>query len=164
MEAYCKEHGLIDGVDCLDADRPLREIRDLLGWEGRVEFVDHHLSYAASAYYFSGFDDSAVGEWATTSWGVELTEQVEFRHSLGLLYSAVTGYLGFEVNEGEYKVMGLAPYGEPRFRDEIGSLIHVTEDGTFRLDLDHFDFTEAFTTSLCPPTRESCVPVRQRSI
>ncbi|CAL9330677.1 carbamoyltransferase family protein [Streptomyces sp. enrichment culture] len=137
----------------LDADRPLREIRNLLGWEGRVEFVDHHLSHAASAYYFSGFDDSAVltvdavGEWATTSWGIgrgaslELTEQVEFPHSLGLLYSAVTGYLGFEVNEGEYKVMGLAPYGEPRFRDEIGRLIHVTEDGSFRLDLDYFDFT-----------------------
>ncbi|WP_051753648.1 carbamoyltransferase family protein [Streptomyces achromogenes] len=138
----------------LDADRPRREIRDLLGWQGPIEFVDHHLSHAASAYYFSGFEDSAVltvdavGEWATTTWGVgrgaelELREQVEFPHSLGLLYSAVTGYLGFEVNEGEYKVMGLAPYGEPRFKEQIEQLIHVTEDGTFRLALEYFDFAD----------------------
>ncbi|MGW6916417.1 carbamoyltransferase family protein [Kitasatospora sp. NPDC054939] len=138
----------------LDADRARREIRDLLGWDGPVEFVDHHLSHAASAYYYSGFEDSAVltvdavGEWATTSWGtgrgasLELVEQAEFPHSLGLLYSAVTGYLGFEVNEGEYKVMGLAPYGEPRFREQIRRLVEPTEDGSFRLALDYFDFTD----------------------
>lgn len=136
----------------LDADRARREIRDLLGWDGPIEYVDHHLSHAASAYYFSGFEDSAVltvdavGEWATTSWGVgrgaalELREQAEFPHSLGLLYSAVTGYLGFEVNEGEYKVMGLAPYGEPRFQDEIRQLIDLTDDGSFELALEYFDF------------------------
>lgn len=136
----------------LDADRPRREIRDLLGWDGPIEFVDHHLSHAASAYYFSGFAESAVltvdavGEWATTSWGVgegaalTLTEQVEFPHSLGLLYSAVTGHLGFEVNEGEYKVMGLAPYGEPRFADRLRRLIRLTDDGLYSLDLGYFDF------------------------
>lgn len=136
----------------MDADRPTREIRDLMGWDGPVEFVDHHLSHAASAYYFSGFDDSAVltadavGEWATSSWGVgrgtslEIRDQVEFPHSLGLLYSAVTGYLGFEVNEGEYKVMGLAPYGSSRFQKEISQLINIMDDGSFRLALDYFEF------------------------
>ncbi|MEV4641954.1 carbamoyltransferase N-terminal domain-containing protein [Actinoplanes sp. NPDC049548] len=136
----------------LDADRPRRELRDLLGWEGRIEVVDHHLSHAASAYYYSGFDDSAVltvdavGEWATTTWGagrgasLELYDQVEFPHSLGLLYSAVTGYLGFEVNEGEYKVMGLAPYGKPRFADRLRQLVTVADNGTFTLALEYFDF------------------------
>src|SRR5207302_580673 len=108
--------------------------------EGRVEIVDHHLSHAASAYYFSGFSDSAVltvdavGEWATTTWGrgdgdhLELIGETRFPHSLGLLYSTITGHLGFEVNEGEYKVMGLAPYGEPRFADRVRQLIHVAPD------------------------------------
>ncbi|MFE9423844.1 carbamoyltransferase [Kitasatospora sp. NPDC006697] len=141
----------------LDADRPLREIRELLGFDGPVEIVDHHLSHAASAYYYSGFPDSAVltvdavGEWTTTAWGrgegadLELLADVEFPHSLGLLYSTITGHLGFEVNEGEYKVMGLAPYGEPRYADRVRQLIEVTPEGSFRLDLRYFDFANSRT-------------------
>ncbi len=139
----------------LDADRPRREIRELLGWDGPVEIVDHHLSHAASAYYFSGFERSAVltvdavGEWATSSWGLgdgaglSLLDQIEFPHSLGLLYSAITGYLGFEVNEGEYKVMGLAPYGTPRYADKIRNLIEINDNGRFTLALDYFSFGRA---------------------
>ncbi|MBD0688849.1 carbamoyltransferase [Streptomyces sp. CBMA123] len=135
-----------------DADRPRREIREVLGFDGPVEIVEHHLSHAASAYYFSGFEDSAVltvdavGEWATTTWGrgtgadLDLLDEVEFPHSLGLLYSTITGHLGFEVNEGEYKVMGLAPYGVPRYADRVRELIDVTADGKFSLDLSYFDF------------------------
>ncbi len=138
----------------LDAHRPRREIADLLGWDGPIEVVDHHLSHAASAYYFSGFTESAVltvdavGEWATTSWGhgvgasLSLYEQLDFPHSVGLLYSALTGYLGFEVNEGEYKVMGLAPYGTPRFVDRLWSLAELTDDGLFRLRTEWFDFAD----------------------
>src|SRR5579862_9756536 len=102
--------------------RPEEEIRLLTGYDGPIEIVDHHLSHAASAYYFSGFEEAAiltvdgVGEWPTTGYNaaqgfeIERLDQVDFPHSLGLFYSALTGYLGFEVNEGEYKVMGLAPY------------------------------------------------------
>jgi carbamoyltransferase len=136
----------------LDAMRPEREIRELLGFEGAIEIVDHHEAHAASSYYFSGFDDAAlltvdaVGEWATTAYGrasgneLELFEQVRFPDSLGLLYSAVTAYLGFDVNDAEYKVMGLAPYGEPRYLDQVWTLIELREDGQFRLDLSYFDF------------------------
>jgi carbamoyltransferase len=132
--------------------RAENEIRDLLGFSGAIEYVEHHLSHAASAYYFSGFDEAAtltvdgVGEWATTSYGrgegahVELFEEVEFPHSLGLLYSAVTAYLGFDVNDAEYKVMGLAPYGTPRYADRIRKLIASGPDGQYRLDLRYFDF------------------------
>ncbi|MFE1748949.1 carbamoyltransferase [Streptomyces anandii] len=161
-----------DALFRLDADRPFRDIREALGFDGRVEIVDHHLSHAASAYYFSGFADSAVltvdavGEWATTTWGrgdgdhLELIGETRFPHSLGLLYSTITGHLGFEVNEGEYKVMGLAPYGEPRFADRVRKLIDVTADGTFELDLAYFDFrnpqgmgTEKLTELLGVPPR-----------
>ncbi len=136
----------------LDARRPEREIRELFGFEGELLRFEHHQSHAASAYYFSGFDDAAVmtmdavGEWTTTAYGtargpkLELIEQVEFPHSLGILYSAVTSYLGFAVNDGEYKVMGLAPYGAPRFVEQVRKLVHVDEGGGFRLDLDYFDF------------------------
>ncbi|MFD9123316.1 carbamoyltransferase [Kitasatospora sp. NPDC059571] len=136
----------------LDATRPLREIRQLLGYEGPVDFVTHHESHAASAFYCSGFEESAlfvadaVGEWATTSYGsgtaegLHLVEEVRFPHSLGLLYSAVTNYLGFEVNSDEYKVMGLAPYGKPRFVDRLESLFARRGGGQFRLDLRYFDF------------------------
>ncbi|MEU6548756.1 carbamoyltransferase C-terminal domain-containing protein [Streptomyces sp. NPDC046915] len=156
-----------------DADRPRRDIREVLGFEGRLEIVEHHLSHAASAYYYSGFPDAAVltvdavGEWATTTWGrgdgdrLDLVDEVRFPHSLGLLYSTITGHLGFEVNEGEYKVMGLAPYGEPRFADRVRQLITVTDDGTFALDLSYFDFrnpdgmgTERLTDLLQVPPRE----------
>ncbi|GAA2531398.1 hypothetical protein GCM10010201_33680 [Pilimelia columellifera subsp. columellifera] len=117
-----------------------------------MEIVDHHLSHAASAYYFSGFERSAVltvdavGEWATSSWGLgdgATLSLLEFPHSLGLLYSAITGYLGFEVNEGEYKVMGLAPYGTPRYADKIRKLVNIDDSGRFTLDLDYFAFDRA---------------------
>jgi carbamoyltransferase len=131
-----------------------REIRRDLGFTGPIETFDHHLSHAASSFFFSGFDEAAVltvdgvGEWATTTFGhargaeVELFEEVHFPHSLGLLYSAITAYLGFEVNDGEYKVMGLAPYGEPRFVEPIRQLVAPGENGQYRLDLRYFDFLE----------------------
>jgi carbamoyltransferase len=150
----------------LDPGRAEREIREILGFEGRIWFGDHHRSHAASAYYFSGFDSAAilcvdaVGEWASTSFalgrgaGIATLEEVEFPHSLGMLYSAMTSYLGFEVNEGEYKVMGLAPYGSPTYLDEVRRL--VVSDGAdrpgFRLQLDYFDFMHGermFSDRLC---------------
>ena len=138
-------------VNRLRPRRVEREIREGLGYEGPIEIVDHHHSHAASSFYYSGFEDAAVltvdgvGEWATTTLGrargkdVEILEEVHFPHSLGLLYSALTAYLGFEVNDGEYKVMGLAPYGEPRYVDQVRSLIGI--DGRqYRLRMEFFDF------------------------
>ena len=116
-----------------------------------VLFGEHHLSHAASAFLVSPFDEAAiltadgVGEWTTTSVGigsgtsVELQREIRFPHSLGLLYSAFTAYLGFEVNEGEYKVMGMAAYGRPRFADQVRTLVDVAEDGSFQLDMRYFD-------------------------
>ncbi len=118
----------------------------------RILFSEHHLSHAASAFLCSPFEDAAiltvdgVGEWATAAIGVghgtdvRLLEEIRFPHSLGLLYSAFTAFLGFEVNEGEYKVMGLAPYGEPRYLDEVHRLIRVAPDGSFELDMSYFSF------------------------
>ena len=137
----------------LDPRRPEREIREVLGYEGAIEYVGHHQAHAASSFYYSGFKDAAiltvdgVGEWDTTSFGrgdnngLEILETVEFPHSLGLLYSTITGYLGFEVNEGEYKVMGLAPYGQPRHVDLVRKLIINEPGAQYRLDLRYFDFT-----------------------
>lgn len=136
----------------LDAGRPERAIREGLGYEGPILTFDHHLSHAASAFFFSGFPAAAiltvdgVGEWATTTYGraegtaIEPFEEVQFPHSLGLLYSTLTAYLGFEVNDGEYKVMGLAPYGEPRFVAEMRRLVSSGPAGQYRLNLDYFDF------------------------
>ncbi|MCC6749138.1 MAG: carbamoyltransferase [Deltaproteobacteria bacterium] len=136
----------------LDAQRPELEIRERLGYEGPIELFDHHLSHAASSFLYSGFEDAAiltvdgVGEWATTSYGrgngarVELFEQVDFPNSLGLLYSTITGYLGFRVNSAEYKVMGLAPYGEPRYVDQVRELITEGPDGQYALSMRYFDF------------------------
>ena len=128
-------------------------LRERLGFEGTIHFAEHHESHAASAFYPSPFEEAAVltmdgvGEWATASYGVgrgrELTLLAEqrFPHSLGLLYSAFTYYLGFKVNSGEYKVMGLAPYGTPRFRGLIEEhLLDLRPDGSLRLDLSFFDF------------------------
>ncbi len=136
----------------LDPRAPERTIREGLGWEGPLLTFDHHLSHAASSFLFSDFPEAAlltvdgVGEWATTTYGrgrgsaVELFEAVDFPHSLGLLYATITSYLGFEVNDGEYKVMGLAPYGEPVFLDEMRRLVSPGPGGQYRLDLDFFDF------------------------
>lgn len=142
------------GLDApgLDPGRPERMIRRRLGVECSLLLYPHHLSHAASAFYFSGFDEAAVltadgvGEWSTTSYaragpdGIELLEEVEFPHSLGLLYSTITSYLGFRVNSGEYKVMGLAPYGEPRFVDQVCQLVGMGSGGQFLLNTRHFDF------------------------
>jgi carbamoyltransferase len=128
------------------------QIRDYLGFDGMIKYVDHHLSHAASAYYFSGFDDAAiftvdgVGEWATTTYAtgidnrIEIFEEVEFPDSLGLLYSTITSYLGFGVNDGEYKVMGLAPYGKPLYNDKIRQLIQTGHAGQYMLDMQYFSF------------------------
>src|SRR5690242_16048661 len=112
-------------------------IRTKLGYQGPIEYVGHHLSHAASAFLVSPFEQSAiltldaVGEWASSTYGVgkgstiELLREIRFPHSIGLLYSAFTAHLGFDVNEGEYKVMGLAAYGEPRFYKKIRNLIDI---------------------------------------
>jgi len=128
-------------------------LRKQLGYEGEILFSTHHLSHAASAFYPSPFDEAAfitldgVGEWSTTTYGigtghsVEIQKVVDFPHSLGLLYSAFTYFCGFRVNSGEYKLMGLAPYGEPRFVDTIKEhLIDIKEDGSFRLNMGYFDY------------------------
>jgi carbamoyltransferase len=127
-------------------------LKSELGYTGPILYGQHHLSHAASAFYASGWDEAAVltvdgvGEWSTASWGVgrgtkiELKGEIRFPHSLGLLYSAMTYYLGFKVNSGEYKVMGLAPYGEPIYVDRVKQLIHIKDDGTFRLDMRYFTF------------------------
>ncbi len=118
----------------------------------RILFVPHHLSHAASAYLCSPFDRAAiltvdgVGEWSTTAIGrgegsaCALTDDILFPHSIGLLYSAFTAFLGFQVNEGEYKVMGMAPYGTPRYVDKVWRLVRTSPDGSFELDLDYFSF------------------------
>jgi carbamoyltransferase len=132
-----------------------REIDRGLGNEytGPIYFTLHHESHAASAFYPSPFEEAAivtldgVGEWSTTTWGsgsgnrIELKQEVRFPHSLGLLYSAFTYYLGFKVNSGEYKVMGLAPYGEPKYASKILShLLDVQDDGSFWLDQKYFNY------------------------
>src|SRR5574341_78419 len=126
----------------------------------KLLFADHHMSHAASAFFASPYDEAAiitvdgVGEWttatvghATAYWGdgkqqnhIELFSEARFPHSLGLLYSAFTAYLGFEVNEGEYKVMGMAPFGEPNYVDQVYRLIDVANDGSFRIDMDYFSY------------------------
>lgn len=123
----------------------------------RILFSEHHLSHAASTFLCSPFDDAAiltvdgVGEWATATMGVgkgteiKLLREIRFPHSVGLLYSAFTAFLGFEVNEGEYKVMGMAPYGEPRYVDKVHKLIHLDRDGSFWLDMDYFCFHHSST-------------------
>ena len=128
-------------------------IKREINYDGEVLFTEHHEAHAASAFYPSPFTEAAiltvdgVGEWATASYGfghgheIELLKELQFPDSLGLLYSAFTYFTGFRVNSGEYKLMGLAPYGEPRFKDMILSeLIDMKEDGSLRLNLTYFDF------------------------
>jgi carbamoyltransferase len=127
-------------------------------WNGELLFSEHHLSHAASAFFPSPYEEAVVltmdgvGEWATTSAAIgrgntlEVFKEIHFPHSLGLLYSAFTYYTGFKVNSGEYKVMGLAPYGEPKYVDKIfRHLIDVKDDGSFRLDLTYFDYCTGLT-------------------
>lgn len=137
-----------------------REIDKGLGkiYDGQIYFTTHHASHAASAFFPSPFEEAAiitfdgVGEWSTSTWGVgrgnkiDLMKEIRFPHSLGLLYSAFTYYTGFKVNSGEYKLMGLAPYGEPKYAQKIyDHLIDVKEDGSFWLDQDYFNYSAALT-------------------
>ena len=129
-------------------------IKDRVGLEEKkILFGEHHLSHAASAFYPSPFEEAAiltvdgVGEWATATMGIgrgtdiKLLKEIRFPHSLGLLYSAFTAFLGFKVNEGEYKVMGMAPYGKPRYIDKIyDNLVKVAPDGSFWLNMDYFSY------------------------
>ncbi len=157
-------------------------IRKELGYEGDLFYPEHHESHAASAFFPSPFAESAilttdgVGEWATTSFGVghgntlELLAEQHFPHSLGLLYSAFTYFCGFRVNSGEYKLMGLAPYGEPRYVDLIRDrLIDLREDGSFRLHMDAFTFSRGLTMTgkvfeelFDGPARRAEAPLTQR--
>lgn len=133
-------------------------IRKELDYEGRLIFPEHHESHAASAFFPSPFQQAAfltadgVGEWATASFGtgqdnqIRILAEIHFPHSLGLLYSAFTYYIGFRVNSGEYKVMGLAPYGEPKYKDLILSeLIDLKKDGSFKLNMRYFDYCTGLT-------------------
>ena len=163
-----------------------REIARGLGGRYRkpIVFTEHHESHAASAFFPSPFDEAAVltmdgvGEWATTTYGtgrgnrVELTHEIRFPHSLGLLYSAFTYFTGFRVNSGEYKLMGLAPYGEPRYADRIREhLIDLKDDGSFRLDLSYFRYCEGlrmtspkFDALFGGPPRAPETPITEREM
>ena len=140
----------------------IKELKSTLSkdvnWRERLLFSEHHLSHAASAYFPSPFESAAVltldgvGEWTTTSLAIgkgsnlKVIKEIHFPHSLGLLYSAFTYYTGFKVNSGEYKVMGLAPYGDPRYADLITEkLITIAEDGSFQLDMSYFDYATGLT-------------------
>ncbi len=125
--------------------------------DNNIFFSDHHLSHAASAFFPSPFEEAVVltadgvGEWATTTLAVgkynklEIKKEIHFPHSLGLLYSAFTYYIGFKVNSGEYKLMGLAPYGKPIYEEKIKKIIDIKEDGTFRLDQSYFNYATGLT-------------------
>jgi carbamoyltransferase len=154
------------------------------GYEKRIVFTEHHESHAASAFFPSPFSEAAiltldgVGEWATASFGygrgneVKLTHELHFPHSLGLLYSAFTYFCGFKVNSGEYKLMGLAPYGEPRYAGEIlDKLLDLKEDGSFRLDLSYFNYCQGLTMTsrkfeglFGGPPRKAETPLTQREM
>jgi len=138
--------------------RELQKFAPKFDWKNRLLFTEHHLSHAASAFYASPFLEAAVltmdgvGEWCTTSAAVgrgkelQILKELHFPHSLGLLYSAFTYYTGFKVNSGEYKLMGLAPYGQPKYAPLIlDHLIDLKADGTFRLNLDYFDYCTGLT-------------------
>jgi carbamoyltransferase len=154
------------------------------GFEGEVLFAEHHESHAASAFYPSPFEEAAVltmdgvGEWATSSYGVgfgkdlELLAELHYPHSLGMLYSAFTYYTGFKVNSGEYKVMGLAPYGEPRYADLIlDRLVDLQDDGSLQLDMRYFGYLDgltmtsrAFDELFGGPPRKPESPLTQREM
>ncbi len=172
----------IDGLRRLwwRAKQPLTEIRELLGWEGPIDVVPHHAAHAASSFFYSGFEEAAimtvdaVGEWATTAYGhghgtaIDIFDEVTFPDSLGLLYSAITSYLGFAVNDGEYKVMGLAPYGRPTFVEHVQRLITSDHGGHYHLSPAYFDFSHPrrmYTDALCDlfgkPPRASGARIEQ---
>ena len=159
-------------------------VEGTVDWHARILFSEHHLSHAASAFFPSPFNDAAiltmdgVGEWPTTSLAVgssnhiEMIQEINFPHSLGLLYSAFTYFAGFKVNSGEYKLMGLAPYGEPRYAARIlENLIDLKEDGSFRLSMDYFDYAtglrmtnEKFASLFGGPPRSAESELTQREM
>jgi len=152
----------------------LRAAAPEFDWDRRLLFSEHHLSHAASAFFPSPYEDAViltmdgVGEWATTSAGfgrgnrITMLKEIHFPHSLGLLYSAFTDFTGFRVNSGEYKVMGLAPYGEPRFAQTIlDNLIDLKEDGSFRLDQKYFEYCTGLTMTNERFARLFGVPARK---
>ena len=160
----------------------LKALEPNFDWDKRLAFSEHHLSHAASAFYPSPFQRAAVltmdgvGEWATTSAGVgnghelKIQKEINFPHSLGLLYAAFTYYTGFKVNSGEYKVMGLAPYGTPKYAQLIyDNLIDLKPDGSFRLNLDYFNYctgltmtNDRFDALFDGPPRMPAAPLEQR--
>ncbi len=148
------------------------EIEQALGAKMPVYFIEHHLSHAASAFLVSPFEEAGiltfdgVGEWTTTAYGygngthIELTKEIRYPHSLGLLYSAFTAHAGFEVNEGEYKLMGLAAYGKPTYYQQVRDLVDLREDGSFQLDMSYFAYhyslhslSDKFLRVFGPPRR-----------
>jgi carbamoyltransferase len=148
-------------------------IRKHMAYEGEVLFGDHHMSHAASSFLVSPFKEAAiltldgVGEWSTATQGVgrdrdiQLWNEIRFPHSLGLLYSAFTYFLGFKVNSAEYKVMGLAPYGVPRFYDAImKEIVHVNEDGSFKMNMDYFAYDYGLTMTNGKFSQLFGIPVR----
>jgi carbamoyltransferase len=159
-------------------------VAEALDYAGPVLFAEHHESHAASAFFPSPFEEAAiltmdgVGEWATTAWGagrgdrVRLEAELRFPHSLGLLYSAFTGFCGFKVNSGEYKLMGLAPYGQPRYVALIRDrLLDLKEDGSLRLDMSYFEFGAGlrmtgprFAALFGGPARQPEAPITQREL
>ena len=159
-------------------------LRELDGFEGDIFFTEHHEAHAASAFYPSPFVEAAVltmdgvGEWATSSYGVgrgkdlEILAELHYPHSLGMLYSAFTYYTGFKVNSGEYKVMGLAPYGSPVYVDRIlEDLVELKEDGSFKLDMRYFGYLDgltmtspAFDDLFGGPPRKPEAPLTQREM
>ncbi len=159
-------------------------IKTELEYDGEILFTEHHQSHAGSAFYPSPFQQAAiltidgVGEWTTNSLGVgdgntfQITKDIKFPHSLGLLYSAFTYYTGFKVNSGEYKVMGLAPYGEPKYVQQIyDHLIDLKDDGSFHLNLKYFNYmsgltmtNDAFGELFGGPRRKPETPLAQREM
>ncbi len=159
-------------------------IRETLKYDGLILHTEHHRSHAAAAFYPSPFESAAiltidgVGEWATGSIGrgngsrLSLLREMRFPHSLGLLYSAFTQFTGFEVNEGEYKMMGLAPYGEPRYVDRIlDTLLDLKADGSIEMNMEYFDFlggssmiNEKFAALFDGPARAADIPIGQREM
>ena len=133
------------------------EIQEKLKTDQEILFCQHHLSHAASAFLVSPFEEAAiitadgVGEWTTTSWGVghgyeiEMKQELRFPHSVGLLFSAITSYLGFRINDAEWKVMGLAPYGKPKYLDKFREIVDIKDDGSIRLNLSYF--THGYSTT-----------------
>lgn len=163
LSAYPRSHGVFREAVLSWTSQKLWIKSELMRYlkipSDRILFVEHHISHAASAFFCSPFEKAAVltvdgvGEWTTAAMGtatanwdgsgvndIQLTHDIRFPHSLGLLYSAFTAFLGFEVNEGEYKVMGMAPYGEPSYLDRIHQVVCVAEDGSFRLNMDYFSY------------------------